>query len=377
MKVTKRELKSIIRKNLAKELNETLYSRGESKFKFDYCDLGDIELTKPYKTFMSFKDKASKSQSSKEIAAIERKLAEITPAQLTASPELEAQRESLLKNLERAKQAQAVGLESLFDKEFMGYTLGGMKTPAFMNNLSFLINVGAYASMGPAAALYCKTLKNVLTVINAGVDAYTEEYEEKSALGALSEFDRFYILLDRSIGFKSSGSLTFVLNNYFKKYSIDSAAGKALFKLFFLKELIYFSHEGSSSNPSGGKGLPLNSSSEKEAASSAFESLIKNQSKKAKFQALIRKIKRKPERNNLTRQIRKHLENVLEYSPDEYASYVKDDSFKMRELESYLAKNFIEGGVMRKTADDNSSISKVDDFKMLINDIQKVGDGIT
>lgn len=380
MKITKRELKSIIRKNLSKELNEAMYYHTDSKFNFDYCDLGDIEFTKSYKKLMSFRDKANKTNTRIEIGNIESELKELTPAAIAANPANEAKRESLLKRLERAKKAQADGLSSIFDKEFMGYTLGGIKTPSFMNNLSFLVNVGAYASMGPAAALYCKTLKNILTVIDAAADTYTEEYEEKSGLESFSEFDRFYTILDRSIGLKMPGTLSIVLNNYFSKFNIESTATKALFKLFFLKELIQFAHEPQNpTSPSmgGGKGLPLTTPSQKEAASAVFEAVIMAASKSAEFQSLISKLKRKPERNNFTRQIRKKLQLALENSPNKYAEYVKDDNFRMRELERYLADNFIEGDVRRKTASrDDTAIEKVNDFKNLIDDIEKIGGSI-
>jgi hypothetical protein len=241
-----------------------------------------------------------------------------------------------------------------------------------MNNLSFIVNVGAYAAMGPAAALYCKTLINILTVLNAAVDTYIEEYEEKSAIDALSEFDRFYSILDRSIGFKAPGTLSVVLSSYFSKYNIESNAQKVLFKLFFIKEMVQFAEQIASN------AMPLTTPQEKEAASNSFETLVKSQSKQGVFQTLIRKLSAKPKRNNITLQIRKHIRGVLEAPELEgYEKYFKDDKFKMRELDSYLAENFIEGDIMRKTSSsDDKEIEQVNDFKMLIKDIQRIGSDI-
>ena len=50
----------------------------------------------------------------------------------------------------------------------------------------------------------------------------------------------------------------------------------------------------------------------------------------------------------------------------------------MRELERYLADNFIEGDVRRKTAEkDDTSIKTVNDYEELIKDIQSVGASIS
>ena len=378
MKITKRQLRSIIKKNLSpvNALNEVGYIRSGSKFNFDFCDLGEIEYSKSYKKFMNFKNKASKTKSSSNVSKLEKVLDAplldynpSIPGYVPPTPgELEFRREELLKKLETAKRYQSSEMETIFDKEFMGYTLGGVKTAGFLENLGFLVNLGAYASMGPAAALYCQTLKNIITVIDAAVDTYTEEYEEKSGLASFSEFDRFYTMLDRSIGFKAPGTLSVVLNSYFSKYTIESSAQKALFKLFFLKELIEFAE----ANPK----MTLTTPTEKEAESSKFDMFIKGRPKDTDFQALIRKLKRKPERNNFTRQIRKYLKKCVNNSG--YEDYVKDDSFRMRELERYLADNFIEGDVRRKTAEkDDTSIKTVNDYEELIKDIQSVGASIS
>lgn len=392
MKIKRGDLQQLIRKNMYHEnieqINEVFVKASSlgAGFKFEFCDFGEIEGTKGYNMIMDYIEKGQASDRAQELFDVEEELKELDPT----APDYGRKKSDLLNRKEKLEIEKTEAGASLLDNYPI---LKGITLPGFIDNMKFLLNVGAYTAMGPAATLYCKTLKNVVDVVNKTIGVAVDDTDrDKTAKERLTDFMFFYNELNAAIGLKMSSTALTVFNSYLDEEGINNTPEKVMFKVIFLNEILtietgtkdlaleYFGTPA----PTGRNKVEPRDARHVEKAVDEFKSRINAASatdRKDKFargsggsKSLSDIDEEGENRKNLLRVFRRMLQKGVRTDKSDKEKYVKDIDFRIEntDLADRLVDELSEKSRRKKSTGDDAAVDKAaNDYEALVIDIKK------
>ena len=384
MKIKRGDLQQLIRKNLYHEniqqINESFVKASSlgPGFQFEFCDLTEIEFTEGYKKVKEYIAKGNESEIASELRKLEILMedpAELQTAAAAFDPpkNVDAYRNEVLIAMENLKKEQRDQGTSMIDT-FADGLFKGITTPGFAENMGTLLNIGAYASMGPAATLYCKTLKNVVSVVNKALGVYVQKPDEQSGEEKLdrSTFGAFFQKLQSAVGLTLSTADTRVLNAYFR-YKEFNEAQKALFIVTRLKQLLEF-------NPATdelllAQGVTVSDAASMDKGVENFDNRLTAAS--AEIDSVVSKLltelkKSLNKKGKIRRDILRTFKQICNSGwraagePDNVVKNTKFD-FNKHSINEFMVDTFAED-IRRKTdKTDPGTVQKENDYKSLVN----------
>ena len=393
MKIKRGDLQQLIRKNMYHEnieqINEVFVKASSlgAGFKFEFCDFGEIEGTKGYNMIMEYIEKGQSTDRAQELFDVEEELKELDPT----APDYGRKKSDLLNRKEKLEIEKTEAGASLLDNYPI---LKGITLPGFIDNMKFLLNVGAYTAMGPAATLYCKTLKNVVDVVNKTIGVAVDEPTpgDKTTKERLTDFMFFYNELSASIGLKIPSKAMTVLNSYLDEQGINTTPEKVMFKVIYLNEILAIETGRNSlqlefmgaPSPTGRSRVDTRDPDQITSAVSNFKALIDAASGTGRKDKFIRgsggskslsDIDEDGEnRKNLLRVFRRMLQKGVRTDKSDKEKYVKDIDFRIEntDLADRLVDELSEKSRRKKSTGDDAAVDKAaNDYEALVIDIKK------
>lgn len=393
MKIKRGDLQQLIRKNIYHEniqqINEVFVKASSlgPGFKFEFCDFGEIEATKGYNMVMEYIKEGQASDRAQELFDVEEELKALDPT----APDYGAKKSDLLDRKEKLEIEKTEAGASLLDNYPI---LKGITTPGFIDNMKFILNVGAYTAMGPAATLYCKTLKNVVDVVNKTIGVAVQDTDlDRTAKERLTDFMFFYNELNAAMGLKIPSRAMTVLNSYLDEQGINTTPEKVMFKVIYLNEILaietgtgnlQLEFRGAPS-PTGRARVDTRDPDEINDAVSNFKALIDAASATGRKDKFVRgsggskslsDIDEDGEnRKNLLRVFRRMLQKGVRTDKNEKEIFVKDIDFRIEntDLADSLATNLSEKSRRKKSKGDDAAVDpRANDYDALVVDIKSV-----